>query len=43
LELCDQYNVPRVFMLTEDGKVNFGILVRVEEVLELHYITIELT
>ncbi|MDH5703878.1 MAG: hypothetical protein OEY99_06655, partial [Aigarchaeota archaeon] len=43
LELCDAYNVSRVFMWTEDTKVNYGILVRVEEVLELHYTTIELT
>jgi len=37
------YNVFRVFMWTEDSKVNFGIMVRVEEVLELHYIVVELT
>ncbi len=42
LELCDKYNVSRVFMWTEDGKVNFGIMVRIEEVLELHYITVDL-
>jgi hypothetical protein len=43
LEHCDEYNVSRVFMWTGDGKVNFGIMVRVEEVLELHYITFDLT
>jgi len=42
LKICDKYAVSKVFMWTEDGKVNFGILVRVEEVLELHYIIVEL-
>lgn len=43
LEHCGKYNVSRVFMWTEDGKVNFGIMMRIEEVLELHYITFDLT
>ncbi|MFB0503199.1 MAG: UPF0182 family protein, partial [Candidatus Bathyarchaeia archaeon] len=43
LELCDVFDASRVFMWTEDSKVNFGIMVHVEEVLELHYITVELT
>jgi len=43
LELCDAHNVSRVFMWTENAKVNYGIMVRVEEALELHYIIIELT
>jgi len=43
LELCDAYQASRVFMWVEDGKVNFGIMIRVEEVPELHYITVDLT
>ena len=43
LELRDAFDASRVFMWTEDSKVNFGIMVHVEEVLELHYITVELT
>lgn len=42
LELCDSYSVSRVFVWRTDGKVNIGFLVRVEEVLELHYIIVEL-
>lgn len=43
LELCDAHQASRVFIWTGDGKVNIGILVRVENVLELHYIIVELT
>ena len=43
LELRDAFDAFRVFIWTEDSKVNFGIMVHVEEVLELHYITVELT
>lgn len=43
LELCEEHNVSRVFMWVEDSKANFGIMVRIEGLLELHYITIELT
>ncbi len=43
LELSDGYDVSRVFMWKEDGKVNFGVIVSVEGVLELHYITVNLT
>jgi len=43
LELRNAFDASRVFMWTEDSKVNFGIMVHVEEVLELHYITVELT
>ena len=43
LELCDVYQVSRVFMRVEDGKVNFGIMIRFEDVPELHYITVDLT
>ena len=42
LELCDSYQASRVFMWRTEGKVNIGILVRVEDVLELHYIIVEL-
>jgi len=35
--------VSRVFMWTEDSKVNFGIMISVEGVSELHYIVVELT
>jgi len=42
LELCDSYQASKVFMWRTEGKVNIGILVRVEEVLELHYIVVEL-
>jgi len=43
LELGKGYNVSRVFMWKEDSKVNFGFMASVEGVLELHYITINLT
>lgn len=43
LELCDALDVSRVFMWTDDGKVNIGIMVRVEDVLYLRYIIVELT
>ena len=43
LEFCDALEVSRVFMWTGDGKVNIGIMVRVEDVLYLHYIVVELT
>jgi len=43
LELSDDYDVSRVFMWTENGKVNFGIMVSIEEVPELHYIAVSLT
>jgi hypothetical protein len=33
------YNTARVLTWTEDSKVNFGVLVRIEGLLELHYIT----
>ncbi len=42
INLSEKYDTSRVFMWMEDGKVNFGILVNVENVLELHYITVEL-
>jgi hypothetical protein len=43
LEICDAYGVYRVFVWQPDSRVNFGVMVRVEEVLELHYIIVELT
>jgi len=42
LELCDSYRVSRVFIWRTDGTFNIGLLVRVEETLELHYIVVEL-
>ncbi|MBO3797603.1 MAG: UPF0182 family protein [Thermoproteota archaeon] len=42
LELCDTHQVKRVFVWRVDGKMNIGILVRVEDVVELHYVTVEL-
>ncbi len=42
-EWVKPHNLSRVYMWTEDSKVNFGVFLRVEEALELHYITIELT
>ncbi len=42
LELCSIHQVKRVFVWSVDGKVNIGILLRVEEVVELHYVTVEL-
>jgi len=42
LQLADGYQASRVFMWRMEGKVNIGILIRVAEVLELHYITVEL-
>lgn len=42
LEICRVHQVKRVFMWHVDGEVNIGILVRVEEVVELHFITVEL-
>lgn len=42
-EWVKPHNLSRVYMWTEDSKVNFGVFLRVEETLELHYITIELT
>jgi len=43
LELCDAYDASRVFMWKPDSRVNFGIMVQVEEIIELHYIIVELT
>ena len=43
LKLCDEYDGSRMFMWIDEGKVNFGIMVHVEEVLELHCITFNLT
>ncbi len=43
LELCDAHQVKRVLVWKVEEKVSIGILVRVEEVVELHYITVELT
>ncbi|MBS7606503.1 MAG: UPF0182 family protein [Candidatus Bathyarchaeia archaeon] len=43
LELCNLYNTSRVFLWKSDGKLNAGILARVEGILELHYIVIELS
>lgn len=43
LELCEAHKVSRVFMWVGDSEANFGIMVRIEGLLELHYITIELT
>jgi len=42
LEICRVHQVKRVFVWYIDGEVNIGILVRVEEVVELHFITVEL-
>ena len=42
LELCDVYQASRVFVWRVEGKVNMGILVHVEDFLELHYIIVEL-
>jgi hypothetical protein len=42
MELCDTHRVKRVFVWRVDGKVNIGILVRIEDVVELHYATVEL-
>ncbi len=42
LELCDSYHVSRIFIWRTDGTFNIGLLVRVEETLELHYIVVEL-
>ena len=37
------YNTSRVLTWSEDSKVNFGVLVRIEGLLELHYITVLLS
>ncbi|MEM1544310.1 MAG: UPF0182 family protein [Candidatus Bathyarchaeia archaeon] len=42
LELCNQYKTSRVFLWRADGKLNVGILARIEGILELHYIVINL-
>ncbi|MGB9718891.1 MAG: UPF0182 family protein [Thermoproteota archaeon] len=42
MELCDTHRAKRVFVWRVDGKVNIGILVRIEDVVELHYVTVEL-
>jgi len=42
LESCRKFQVSRVFMWIEDGKVNFGIMAYVEDIVELHYIRVEL-
>jgi hypothetical protein len=42
LELCDVYQASRVFVWRAEEKVNIGILVHVEDISELHYITVEI-
>jgi uncharacterized membrane protein (UPF0182 family) len=42
LEKCGEYQASRIFMWRADGKMNIGIMVSIEGVIELHYITIEL-
>ncbi|MBM3898240.1 MAG: hypothetical protein FJ358_06945 [Thaumarchaeota archaeon] len=37
------YNTARILTWTEDSKVNFGVLVRIDGLLELHYITVLLS
>ncbi|MBI2125798.1 MAG: UPF0182 family protein [Thaumarchaeota archaeon] len=37
------YSISRILTWSEDSRVNFGVLVRVEGLLELHYITILLS
>ena len=43
IDLCDVYGSNRVYMWQPDSKANFGVMVRFEEALELHYIIVELT
>jgi len=42
IELCGLYQTSRVFIWRENSTINIGILVRVEGIIELHYIRIEL-
>jgi len=43
IELCRHYQTSRVFMWRENGKLNIGIMIRIEEIVELHYIEIEIS
>ncbi|MEM2152992.1 MAG: UPF0182 family protein [Candidatus Bathyarchaeia archaeon] len=43
IKVCEYYGVKRVFVWKSNGRLNAGILVNVEGVVELHYIVIDLT
>jgi uncharacterized membrane protein (UPF0182 family) len=42
LEKCREHQVSRIFMWRSNGKLNIGIMVQIEGIIELHYITINL-
>ncbi|MCX8170391.1 MAG: UPF0182 family protein [Candidatus Bathyarchaeota archaeon] len=43
IKVCENYNAKRAFVWESDGKLNVGILVNVEGIIELHYVEIDLT
>ena len=43
LEQCGLYSVTRVYVWGTSSEVNLGMMVRVYEVLELHYIHVKLS
>ncbi|MEM2026793.1 MAG: UPF0182 family protein [Candidatus Bathyarchaeia archaeon] len=43
IAVCGNYNASRVFVWRSDGKLNVGILINVEGIIELYYIEIDLS
>ncbi|MEM2167836.1 MAG: hypothetical protein QXR74_05670, partial [Candidatus Bathyarchaeia archaeon] len=43
IRLCEQYNAKRVFVWRSGERLNVGILINFEGIIELHYIEIDLS